>query len=104
MCAEPDNRSNTNNNNDEDLGDDDSQLTAHKFAAQLIDFLANTLPTKLVFTPALEYVKQFCGLDAVHRRAAITILAVISEGCAELMKDNLDAVLPYVCCTSVGCI
>jgi len=109
MCAESDadsandDSSSSNNNNnssssavDDGLDDDEYQLTAHKFASQMFDFLAITLPTKLVFMPAMEYIVRYVQIDSLHRRAAITILAVMAEGCAELMKDRLDVVLPCV--------
>eukprot|EP01116_Phalansterium_solitarium_P010141 TRINITY_DN2460_c0_g1_i3.p1 TRINITY_DN2460_c0_g1~~TRINITY_DN2460_c0_g1_i3.p1 ORF type:complete len:1068 (+),score=372.31 TRINITY_DN2460_c0_g1_i3:1435-4638(+) len=85
MCAEPE--------DDDDA--DDGNLTAHKFAGQLLDTIALRVPSKHVFRPSMDFVAQYLGSqDAHHRRAALVALAVMSEGCSEPMQE--PSVLPQL--------
>eukprot|EP01117_Protostelium_nocturnum_P017824 TRINITY_DN7326_c0_g1_i1.p1 TRINITY_DN7326_c0_g1~~TRINITY_DN7326_c0_g1_i1.p1 ORF type:complete len:1027 (-),score=371.02 TRINITY_DN7326_c0_g1_i1:121-3201(-) len=106
LCAEPD-RDLINNNNgksekEEELDEDEELLSAHKFGSQLIDLMATTLAPKFTFEPAMKYVGEYIVSDQpAKKRAAITALAVMSEGCYERMSEA--SILPQILeCTYIG--
>jgi hypothetical protein len=67
MCAEEE--------DEEDL--DDGELSAHKFASQLIDMVTTKLPDKHTFQPAMEMIQHYVNDASPHkRRAGITVLSV----------------------------
>ncbi|EPS73729.1 hypothetical protein M569_01025, partial [Genlisea aurea] len=75
---------------------EDDDLSPDRAAAEVIDTMAMNL-SKQVFQPVFE----FASLNSLHgnpkfREAAVTALGVISEGCADLMKENLKPVLHII--------
>lgn len=59
--------------------------------------MALNLPAKFIFPPAMEYVKGFIhSQKPEERRAAVVALAVLAEGCCDLMTQNLDELLKQV--------
>lgn len=74
-------------------------LPPRKLATQALDTLALGLPAKLVAPAALEFVEQgLTQADAAARVAACSVLAVLSEGCADTLRarDRFAALLPAV--------
>ena len=76
-------------------GDDDDELPLHKAASQTVDTLALELPAKLVY----PHVRAFAAAAMGHaetrlRRAAVTALAVVCEGCAASMRKEVAALAP----------
>lgn len=74
-------------------------LPPRKVATQALDTLALGLPAKLVAPAALEFVEQGVQqADAGARVAACSVLAVLSEGCADALRtrDRFAALLPAV--------
>lgn len=74
-------------------------LPPRKVATQALDTLALGLPAKLVAPAALEFVEQGVQqADAGTRVAACSVLAVLSEGCADALRtrDRFAALLPAV--------
>lgn len=66
-------------------------LSSYIFGSQVIDTVALSLPVNQVIGPALSFVAQY-GRPEMHfrqRRAAITAITVLTEGCSEAIKDTL---------------
>ncbi|KAJ7968063.1 importin-4 [Quillaja saponaria] len=77
-------------------GDGDDDLAPDRAAAEVIDTMALTLP-KHVFPPGFEFASLSSqNANPKFREASATALGVISEGCLDLMKNNLDPVLHVV--------
>lgn len=75
---------------------DNEDLAPDRAAAEVIDTMALNLP-KQVFQPVLEFASINCqNVDPKFREAAVTVLGVISEGCLELMRNDLKPVLQIV--------
>lgn len=61
-----------------------------------------TLPPLLfvpsqIFPPCIEFVKHFLQSSKPNeRRAALTVLTVLAEGCADAMSENLAPLLEFV--------
>lgn len=91
MCAEGEGDDEVKQEKEEE----EESLTPHVFGAQLIDTLALALPVRHVVGPALSFVAQF-GRPEMHfrqRRAAVTAITVLTEGCAEAIKDTLGSTM-----------
>ncbi len=66
-------------------------LPPYIFGSQTIDVLLATLPVRKVVPPTLQLVALYFQ-PSMHfrmRRAAITALTNLSDGCAEAVKDIL---------------
>jgi len=75
MCAEED---------EDDI--EEGELSAHKFASQLIDMCTTKLPNNHTFQPSMDIVSQYViDVNPAKRRAAITVLSVMAEGCRDKM-------------------
>ncbi|GBG68591.1 hypothetical protein CBR_g3136 [Chara braunii] len=75
--------------------DEEDEISAHRFAAQLVDTLAVNLPKKHVYPPLLEFVKMNAHSQAANNReAASMVLGIIAEGCNEVMRQGLDELMP----------
>ncbi|MQL91136.1 hypothetical protein Taro_023748 [Colocasia esculenta] len=76
--------------------DEDSDLSADRAAAEVIDTMAINLP-KHVFPPVFEFASlSIQHVNPKYREASVTVLGVISEGCYELLKDKLEHALHIV--------
>lgn len=76
--------------------EDDDDLAPDRAAAEVIDTLAMNLP-KHVFLPVSEFSSMHSqSTNLKFREASVTALGVISEGCFDLMKKDLDPVLNIV--------
>ncbi|XP_075684981.1 importin-4 [Rhinoderma darwinii] len=102
MCAEPP----TGQLDPEDEEDDDElleeetevQLPKH-YAVQVIDILALHLPAEKLFTQ-LSPLMEPCllSLNPYERKAGLMCLAVLSEGCADHIRNkHLQSMLQLVC-------
>lgn len=90
MCAEGEG----NDESQQEKDEEEESLSPHVFGAQIIDTMALVLPVKHVVGPALSFVAQY-GRPEMHfrqRRAAVTAITVLTEGCAEAIKDTLGMV------------
>jgi hypothetical protein len=59
--------------------------------------MAINISEKHVYSPAMEYVKQWIRSQSnEQRRAAIIALAVMAEGCNESMLQDLPSLLQCV--------
>ncbi|GLT34350.1 hypothetical protein SLA2020_088710 [Shorea laevis] len=75
---------------------EDDDLAPDRAAAEVIDTMALNL-SKHIFHPVLEFASSSSqNENPKFREASVTALGVVSEGCAELMKDNLKSVLDIV--------
>ncbi|KAJ4839444.1 hypothetical protein Tsubulata_025352 [Turnera subulata] len=76
--------------------DEDDDLAPDRAAAEVIDTMALNL-SKHVFPPVFEFASiSSQNSNPKYREASVTALGVVSEGCFELMKDKLEAVLHIV--------
>lgn len=77
-------------------GDEDDDLAPDRAAAEVIDTMALNLP-RHVFPPVFEFSSVSSqNTNPKFREASVTALGVVSEGCAEWMKDKLEPVLHIV--------
>ncbi|GLT71068.1 hypothetical protein SLA2020_431100 [Shorea laevis] len=77
-------------------GDEDDDLAPDRAAAEVIDTMALNLP-KHVFPPVFEFASLSSqNANPKYREASVTALGVISEGCLEYMKKQLEPVLHIV--------
>lgn len=75
----------------------ESDVSSDRAAAEVLDTMAMNLPKKHVFPPVLFFaMANFKNPDHNWREAAVMALGVISEGCYEVMKGQLDDVLCLV--------
>ncbi|CAM6083186.1 unnamed protein product [Calypogeia fissa] len=75
----------------------ESDVSSDRAAAEVLDTIAMSLPKKHVFPTVLNFaVVNFKNPDHNWREAAVMALGVISEGCYEVMKSQLDDVLNLV--------
>ncbi|KAH9706940.1 Importin N-terminal domain-containing protein [Citrus sinensis] len=78
-----------------EAGEDDD-LAPDRAAAEVIDTMALNL-AKHVFPPVFEFASVSCqNASPKYREAAVTAIGIISEGCAEWMKEKLESVLHIV--------
>ncbi|KHG04365.1 putative importin subunit beta-4 [Gossypium arboreum] len=76
--------------------DEDDDLAPDRAAAEVIDTMAMNLP-KHVFPLVFEFASVSSqNANPKFREASVTALGIVSEGCAELMKDKLEPVLQIV--------
>ncbi|GJY22951.1 importin-4 [Tanacetum coccineum] len=79
----------TNNEDKDDLSPD-------RAAAEVLDTMSVNL-SKHVFPLALEFAsKNSQNVEPKFREASVMVLGLISEGCLELIKEKLEAVLRIV--------
>ncbi|PPD80935.1 hypothetical protein GOBAR_DD22135 [Gossypium barbadense] len=76
--------------------DEDDDLAPDRAAAEVIDTMAMNL-SKHVFPLVFEFASVSSqNANPKFREASVTALGIVSEGCAELMKDKLEPVLQIV--------
>ncbi|XP_022776503.1 importin-4 isoform X2 [Durio zibethinus] len=76
--------------------DEDDDLAPDRAAAEVIDTMALNL-SRHVFPLVFEFASiSSQNVNPKFREASVTALGVVSEGCAELMKDKLEPVLQIV--------
>ncbi|PFH38640.1 HEAT repeat-containing protein [Besnoitia besnoiti] len=91
MGAEPD----VPGGGPEDFEEDD--LTPHRIAAQCVDALAISLPSKYIFQPMLDRLTPFTqSPEVLKKRAALVLLGIMSEGCEGVMRRKMKFFLPFV--------
>lgn len=78
-----------------DIDDEDSNL--RNFGSQIIDVLALQIPAKFIWGPIMDRVAQFIqSSKAIDRRAAISVITVISEGCSDKVEENMERIMPWI--------
>jgi hypothetical protein len=76
---------------------DDEQASAYKMGANCLDSLANALPSKMTFQPAMALAAEYSHSDdAFARRAALIATGVLAEGCADAMRTTLTELSSFV--------
>nr|GEW48607.1 importin-4-like isoform X1 [Tanacetum cinerariifolium] len=76
--------------------EDEDDLSPDRVAAEVLDTMSVNL-SKHVFPLALEFAsKNSQNVEPKFREASAMILGLISEGCLELIKEKLEAVLRIV--------
>ncbi|CEM06397.1 unnamed protein product [Vitrella brassicaformis CCMP3155] len=84
MAAEPDEH------------DEEEEESPSTLAASTLDTVALSLPGTQVFNVAIEGIGQYSqSTHPNQRKAAMTLLGILSEGCAETMRRQLDQLLPF---------
>lgn len=64
---------------------------------QALDLIALNISSQHVFPIVAAFVREVAGSqDENQRAAALTALAVLSEGCSEALRKRLKEVLPLV--------
>lgn len=82
---------------DDEDDDDPFYLPAHEFGCQMIDHFAMVCATDKVLPLCMEYVKHFIQSNNPNeRRAALNVLAVIAEGCSDVLSENIEPLLQFV--------
>jgi hypothetical protein len=80
---------------DDDTTDDD--MTAYKTGSSLLDELAVGIPSKYVFRDAIEIAAPLTtSQNAAERKAGVTAIGLISEGCHQPMRTNLKQAVPIL--------
>eukprot|EP01103_Thecamoeba_quadrilineata_P002127 TRINITY_DN1206_c0_g1_i1.p1 TRINITY_DN1206_c0_g1~~TRINITY_DN1206_c0_g1_i1.p1 ORF type:complete len:1083 (-),score=239.40 TRINITY_DN1206_c0_g1_i1:96-3290(-) len=80
---------------EEDIMD---QLSSHRFSAQTLLRLTECLPRTKIFPPTQQIVEHYLKANSLpEKRAALTFLGVLAEGCTEQFIEKLPEMLPYVC-------
>jgi len=78
-------------------GTPEDETSAHEFAGQALNMLCINVPNKVIFPMIAQFVSQAApNASPVVRKAAMTILLIAAEGCAEPLKQSLGQVLPEV--------
>ncbi|KAG8596096.1 hypothetical protein GDO81_001732 [Engystomops pustulosus] len=103
MCAEPPPGQldpEDEDDDDDELLEDESEIQRPKnYAVQVIDILALHLPPEKLF-PQLTPLMEPCLLSSnpYERKAGLMCLAVLSEGCADHIRNkHLQSMLQLVC-------
>lgn len=74
---------------------DDDEVTAFGFASSILDEIAFDIPSKHTFKIIVEKSVEFINQPNPYtKKAGISALGLISEGCNELMKANLAKFIP----------
>ncbi|KAI3752743.1 hypothetical protein L2E82_24780 [Cichorium intybus] len=75
---------------------EDDDLSPDRAVAEVLDTMSVKLPSHL-FPFVFEFASECSqSLDLKFREASVMILGLISEGCSELMKENLQHILYIV--------
>eukprot|EP01097_Dermamoeba_algensis_P002559 TRINITY_DN2019_c0_g1_i1.p1 TRINITY_DN2019_c0_g1~~TRINITY_DN2019_c0_g1_i1.p1 ORF type:complete len:654 (-),score=165.00 TRINITY_DN2019_c0_g1_i1:2053-3792(-) len=86
MCAEP-----------ESDADDMYELSAHKFACEVLGDLAHNIPNKFFLPTVLQVSAQYIqSPDPTLRRASLSSLATIAEGTSQALVSHLPSILPFI--------
>ncbi|KAF0972696.1 hypothetical protein FDP41_008945 [Naegleria fowleri] len=76
---------------------DEDEHTPYDLGSALLDNAAVELPSKYVFKDIIERALPLCqSANEFDRRAGITALGIISEGCQEAVKANLEQVVSLI--------
>uniref|UniRef100_A0A0G4IBL8 Importin N-terminal domain-containing protein n=1 Tax=Chromera velia CCMP2878 TaxID=1169474 RepID=A0A0G4IBL8_9ALVE len=80
---------------EEALDEEDRESAPLTVASQALDSLAINLASRAVFQPAMERVGQCLKSPNPRvRRAGVTLMGIISEGCEEPMRRHLSELVP----------
>ena len=77
--------------------DEEEEESAAKYGSQIIDVIALQIPAKYAWKPIMDRVAAgITSASALDRRAALSALAVISEGYADPVADAIEQIIPWV--------
>lgn len=95
MCAEGEG----NDEAQQELFEEEETRNPYVIGAQLIDTLAFVIPVKHILEPAISYIVQYSRPENNfrQRRAAVTALSNLADGCAEPIKDHLGKKSCFAC-------
>jgi len=80
---------------DSDFEDEDDAISRNP--QYILDTLSLNIPSKYFVQPALSLCSQcMSATDANHRKAGCFLLGVITEGCADSLREILSQILPVV--------
>ena len=87
--------------NEDELEDsyiaDDDELTPYDLGSSMIDNAAVEIPSKYIFRDIIERAVPLCqSANLFERRAGITALGVVAEGCQEPAKANLEQIIALI--------
>ncbi|KAL9646889.1 hypothetical protein ABK040_013749 [Willaertia magna] len=82
---------------EDDYEEDEDENTPYGIGSSLLDATAVDLPSKYVFQDIVERaVVLVQSQNQFERRAGITALGLIAEGCQEAVKGNLEQVIKFI--------
>lgn len=74
------------------------EMTPQKLVVEILDACMIHLTKRLVFGPGTQQASVFLkSASPLDRKGGLVILAVMAEGCAELLKENLRPYVEVVC-------
>jgi len=78
---------------DDQAGED----TGSKYGSNLLNAMALKIPPEYIFQPVMQKVVEYVkNSNAEARKAGITAITVISEGCADNIDENFSEIIPIV--------
>lgn len=81
----------------EDDDTEDDEQTGSKIGASLLDELAVGIPSKHIFREVIEKAVPLTNsANYADRKAAVTAIGLISEGCHQPMRGNLGQAVPII--------
>jgi hypothetical protein len=80
---------------DDDIEEDD--LTGYKIGSSLLDELAVAIPSKYIFHNIITFAARLTtSRNSVERKAGVTAIGLIAEGCHQPMRTNLGQLVPIL--------
>lgn len=78
--------------------DETEEIHAQTLGYEILDALVRSMKKQDVFSYSMQAASALIAhVDPNKRKGALVILAVLSEGCAEMVAEHLEALLPAVC-------
>ena len=78
----------------------EEELQVQTVAAQLVDLLALKVPSKHVLPEVLAFASpSIASQDSRQRHAAVAVLGIVAEGCAEGLQPSAPEIVPLVVAT-----
>ena len=82
---------------EDDYVDDEDDITPYDLGCTLLENASVELPSKYVFKDIIERAVPLCqSSNEFDRRAGITAIGIIAEGCLEPVKANLEQVVSLI--------
>lgn len=76
---------------------DDWGITPSRSASAFHDVLSRYLNPKHTYKYFMSRIEELAQSDnPIHRRAAVTALTAIADGCSEVIREELDKFIPYM--------
>mgnify|MGYP002389857294 CR=1 FL=1 len=78
-------------------GLDINDITPYRSACSLLDQLCISMPSKYIFNPVIgNSMKLLASDNWVHRKAGISAVGLVVEGCSEATRKHLQNIVPHV--------